>query len=254
MSKNAGSVKKRIDLLLVERGLAPNQQRAQAMVMAGEVFTNGQMIPKPGMSINQDAILELVEQSPFVSRGGTKLDYALEQFDLKVSGYVAADIGASTGGFTDCLLKHGVELVYAIDVGKGQLDWKLRQDKRVIVMENLNARYPIELQRDIDLVTIDVSFISVEKIIPSAVNLLKESGFLIVLIKPQFEALKNEVGKGGVIRDPEIHARVLGRFLAWVNENNFLLTGLTNSPIQGASGNREFFVLLKKARIDSELT
>ena len=175
-----------------------------------------------------------------------------KQFRLDVSGKIAADIGASTGGFTDCLLKHGVKLVYAIDVGKGQLDWKLRRDSRVVVLENVNARYPIDLPQKVDLATIDVSFISVEKVIPSAVKVLKEEGYLVVLIKPQFEALRREVGKGGVIRDPEIHARVLGRFLAWANAHDFRLNGLLASPIEGASGNHEFFVLLKKTVISPE--
>ena len=246
MRKKTGSGKQRVDLLLVERGLAISQEKAQAMIMAGEVSANGRVIPKPGISISRDVILELAEPSPFVSRGGIKLDYALKQFVLDVSGNIAADIGASTGGFTDCLLKHGVKLVYAIDVGKGQLDWKLRQDNRVTVMENVNARYPIDLLENVDLVTIDVSFISIEKVIPSAAKVLKQNGYILVLIKPQFEALKYEVGKGGVIRDPETHAHVLGRFLAWVNENDFRLAGLIASPIEGASGNREFFMLLVK--------
>jgi 23S rRNA (cytidine1920-2'-O)/16S rRNA (cytidine1409-2'-O)-methyltransferase len=252
MPKMVSSIKQRIDILLVERGLADSLEKAQAIVMAGKVTANGQLITKPGMSINRDMVLELTKQAPFVSRGGIKLNHAIEEFGLNVSGKIAADIGASTGGFTDCLLKHGVKLVYAIDVGKGQLDWRLRQDPRVVVLEDINARYPIDLPKKIDLVTIDVSFISVEKVIPSAVALLREDGYLVVLIKPQFEALKREVGKGGIIKNPEVHARVLGRFLTWAIAHDYRLKGLLASPIEGASGNHEFFVLLKRSIISPE--
>jgi 23S rRNA (cytidine1920-2'-O)/16S rRNA (cytidine1409-2'-O)-methyltransferase len=252
MPKMVSSIKQRIDILLVERGLADSLEKAQAIVMAGKVTANGQLITKPGMSINRDMVLELTKQAPFVSRGGIKLNHAIEEFGLNVSGKIAADIGASTGGFTDCLLKHGVKLVYAIDVGKGQLDWRLRQDPRVVVLEDINARYPIDLPKKIDLVTIDVSFISVEKVIPSAAALLREDGYLVVLIKPQFEALKREVSKGGIIKNPEIHAQVLGRFLTWAIAHDYQLNGLLASPIEGASGNREFFILLKRSIIIPE--
>jgi 23S rRNA (cytidine1920-2'-O)/16S rRNA (cytidine1409-2'-O)-methyltransferase len=252
MPKMVSSIKQRIDILLVERGLADSLEKAQAIVMAGKVTANGQLITKPGMSINRDMVLELIKQAPFVSRGGIKLNHAIEEFGLNVSGKIAADIGASTGGFTDCLLKHGVKLVYAIDVGKGQLDWRLRQDPRVVVLEDINARYPIDLPKKIDLVTIDVSFISVEKVIPSAAALLREDGYLVVLIKPQFEALKREVSKGGIIKNPEIHAQVLGRFLTWAIAHDYQLNGLLASPIEGASGNREFFILLKRSIIIPE--
>ncbi|MBI2849900.1 MAG: TlyA family RNA methyltransferase [Chloroflexi bacterium] len=240
-------VKRRIDSLLVERGLAESRAKAQALIMAGEVSVDGKPVTKPGTLVAEGANITIAEPPPFVSRGGLKLDYALDQFQIDVSGKVAADIGASTGGFTDCLLKRDASRVYAIDVGYGQLDYRLRRDPRVVVMERVNARYPITLPEKVDLATIDVSFISVEKIIPSVAQTIKEGGYLVVLIKPQFEARREEVGKGGVIKQPEIHALVLGRFIAWATGHGFRLKGLVTSPILGASGNREFFVLLKLA-------
>jgi len=164
---------------------------------------------------------------------------------MDVSGAVAVDIGASTGGFTDCLLQRGASKVYAIDVGYGQLDYRLRKDKKVVVMERTNARYPISLQEKVDLATIDLSFISVTKVIPAVTELLKDDGVLLVLIKPQFEAKREEVGRGGIIKDPQLHARVLGRFIKWVTTQNLRLRGLTASLILGASGNQEFFIMLK---------
>ncbi len=237
--------KRRIDSLLVERGLVGSQAKAQALIMAGEVMVAGKATIKPGTLVPEEAVITILEPPPFVSRGGSKLEYALGQFQLDVSSRVVADIGASTGGFTDCLLKRGASRVYAIDVGYGQLDYRLRQEPRVVVMERVNARYPISLPEKIDLATIDVSFISVEKVIPSVAKLLKDSGYLIVLIKPQFEAKREEVGKGGVIKEPIVHARVLGRFIAWIIDHRFRLGGLVASPILGDAGNKEFFVLLR---------
>jgi len=213
--------------------------------MAGEVMVDGKAVTKSGTLIAEEAAITMFEPPPFVSRGGLKLDYALDRFQLDVSSKVVADVGASTGGFTDCLLKRGASRVYAIDVGRGQLDYRLRRDSRVVVLEGVNARYPITLPEKVDLATMDVSFISVEKVIPSVAQLLKDSGYLLVLIKPQFEARRHEVGKGGVIKKPIVHARVLGRFITWMIEHNFRLGGLVASPILGASGNKEFFVLLK---------
>jgi len=236
-------VKKRIDSLMVERELVESRAKAQALVMAGEVTVGGKAVTKSGTLVAEEAVITIAEPPPFVGRGGLKLDY--DRFQLDVSSRVVADVGASTGGFTDCLLKRGASRVYAIDVGYGQLDYRLRQDSRVVVMERLNARYPITLPEKVDLATIDVSFISVEKVIPSIAQLVKESGYLLVLIKPQFEARREEVGKGGVIKQPAVHARVLGRFIAWVIEHGFRLGGLIASPILGASGNKEFFVLVK---------
>ena len=237
--------KQRIDSLMVVRGLVASRAKAQALIMAGEVVVVGKEIIKPGTLVSEEAVINILEPPPFVSRGGIKLVHALDQFQIDVSAKVAADIGASTGGFTDCLLQHGAKRVYAIDVGYGQLDYRLRRDSRVVVMERVNARYPISLPEQIDLATMDLSFISVKKVIPSIAELLKEDGYLLVLIKPQFEAKKSEVGRGGVIKEPEVHAVVLGRFITWVVEHNFRLKGLVESPIRGSSGNREFFVLLK---------
>ena len=237
--------KQRIDSLVVEKGLAENRTKAQALIMAGKVLVAGRAAVKPGTMVPEEVEIAILEPPPFVSRGGIKLESALNRFNLDVSGKVAADIGASTGGFTDCLLKYGASRVYAIDVGYGQLDYRLRQDSRVVVMERVNARYPIPLPEKVDLATMDISFISVEKVIPSAVELIKEEGRLLVLIKPQFEAKRGQVGKGGVVKDPLVHAKVLGRFIIWAVEHGLRLKGLIASPILGASGNREFFVLLK---------
>ncbi len=237
--------KQRIDSLLVERGLVESRTKAQALIMAGEVLVAGKSVIKPGTPVKEEAAITILEPPPFVGRGGIKLDYALDQFQIDVSSKIIADIGASTGGFTDCLLQRGASRVYAIDVGYGQLDYRLRQNQRVVVMERVNARYPVTLPEKVDLVTIDLSFISVEKVIPSVAKLLKSSGYLIVLIKPQFEAKRGEVGKGGVIKQSIVHARVLGRFISWLTEHSFRLEGVVASPIQGASGNKEFFALLR---------
>jgi len=230
---------------MVEKRLVESRARAQALLMAGKVAVEEKTITKPGTLIREEAVITILEPPPFVGRGGIKLEYALDQFQLDVSGMVVADIGASTGGFTDCLLQRGAGRVYAVDVGYGQLDYRLRQDSRVVVMERTNARYPIPLPEKVDLATIDLSFISVKKVIPSVAKLLKDNGSMLVLIKPQFEARRGEVGKGGVIKEPELHATVLGRFIAWVVEHSFRLKGLVASPILGSSGNKEFFVLLK---------
>ena len=236
--------RQRIDTLLVERGLVESRTKAQSLVMAGLVLVEGQAAIKPGTLVSREAEINMLEKPPFVSRGGVKLEYALEQFHLDVSGKVAADIGASTGGFTDCLLKRGATRVYAVDVGYGQLDYGLRNDPRVVVMERVNARYPLNLPEKIDVATFDLSFISVEKVIPSVAKLLKDNSYMIVLIKPQFESQRSEVGRGGIVKDPLVHARVLGRFVTWAVENDFRFKGLVASPITGASGNREFFALL----------
>jgi len=229
----------------VERGLVESRTKAQALIMAGEVLVGGNAVVKPGTLVDERAAITILEPPPFVGRGGVKLDYALDQFHLDVSSKVVADIGASTGGFTDCLLKRGARRVYAIDVGYGQLDYRLRQDSRVVVMERVNARYPVPLPEKVDLTTLDLSFISVEKVLPSVAKLLKDDGYIIVLIKPQFEARREEVSRGGVVKEPLVHARVLGRFIAWMIEHKYRLWGLVASPIYGASGNKEFFLLLK---------
>jgi len=239
--------KQRIDSLMVARGLVASRAKAQALIMAGEVAAAGKTIVKPGTLVKAEETITVREPPPFVGRGGIKLECALDQFQIDVSNSVVVDIGASTGGFTDCLLQRRASRVYAVDVGYGQLDYGLRQDSRVVVMDRVNARYPVTLPEKIDMATVDVSFISVKKVIPSVARLIKDDGYLLMLIKPQFEAIREEVGKGGVIKDPLVHATVLGRFIAWLGEQGFRLKGLVASPILGASGNKEFFVLLKLA-------
>ena len=236
--------KRRVDSLMVDRGLAESRARAQALIMGGKVTVEGKAAIKPGTLVADGAVINVAEPPRFVGRGGLKLEHALDVFQLDVSGEVAADIGASTGGFTDCLLQRGAKRVYALDVGYGQLDYRLRQDERVVVMDRVNARYPLGLPEKAELAVMDVSFISLEKVIPSVVQILHDNGFIVALLKPQFEARREEVGRGGVIKQPLIHARVVGRFIAWMVENGLRLRGLVASPILGASGNREFFVLL----------
>jgi 23S rRNA (cytidine1920-2'-O)/16S rRNA (cytidine1409-2'-O)-methyltransferase len=237
--------KRRIDSLLVDKGLVESRAKAQALIMVGRVVVEEKAVIKPGTLVDEEAAIDILQPPPFVGRGGIKLDYALDRFKLDVSSKVVADIGASTGGFTDCLLQHGASRVYAIDVGYGQLDYRLRRDPRVIVMERVNARYPVSLPEKVDLATIDLSFISVEKVIPSVSQLLNDDGYLLVLLKPQFEAKRNEVGKGGVVRKPIVHARVLGRFVAWLTGRRLRLGGVIASPILGTEGNMEFFFLLR---------
>jgi 23S rRNA (cytidine1920-2'-O)/16S rRNA (cytidine1409-2'-O)-methyltransferase len=237
--------KQRIDLLMVEKGLADTKEKAAAMLMAGEVTVAGKPVTKAGMLVASDAEISVAVPPPFVGRGGLKLECALDSFNIDVAGLVALDIGASTGGFTDCLLQRGASRVYAVDVGKNQLDYKLRRDPRVVSMEGVNAREPLNLPEQPDIAVMDVSFISVEKVIPMVSQSLKSGSPIVVLIKPQFEARRDEVGKGGIIRDPQIHALVLGRFIAWAIANGFRLGGLVPSPVTGASGNREFLVLLR---------
>jgi len=237
--------KQRLDSLLVARGLAVNRSKAQAMIMAGEVTVNGSLLTKAGYLISEDAEISLKEKLPYVSRGGLKLQHALKEFGIDVSGLDCLDVGASTGGFTDCLLQNAAERVYALDVGHGQIDYRLRQDDRVIVIEKVNAHYPFDLPGKVSLATVDVSFISVTSVIPNILPHLKADGELVVLFKPQFEADRKEVGKGGVIRDPEVHARCIGRFITWMNGNSWSLLNLTSSPISGADGNIEFLMHMR---------
>ncbi len=234
----------RLDNLLVERGLAESRAKAQALIMAGDVSVGGNTATKAGLLLDESVEVAIVETPPFVGRGGIKLDYALNEFGLDILGRVVVDIGASSGGFTDCLLKRGASRVYAVDVGYGQLNHRLQRDERVVVMDRVNARFPFSLPEKVDLATIDVSFISVAKVIPAVAKQLKDRGYLLVLLKPQFEAKKCEVGKGGVVRELQVQARVLGRFITWFTGRGFRLGGLVASPILGASGNKEFFILL----------
>jgi 23S rRNA (cytidine1920-2'-O)/16S rRNA (cytidine1409-2'-O)-methyltransferase len=245
----------RLDQALVERGLCDSREKAKRAVMAGVVKVNDQPAHKPSDSIKPDDRLTLTAPEKFVSRGGHKLEHALQHFGIEVRDFMAADFGASTGGFTDCLLQHGAEKVYAIDVGQGQLAWKLRRDRRVVVMEKTNARelspksFPASFAL-VDLVVIDCSFISLRKLLPAAVGLLKPGGRIIALIKPQFEAGKAEADKGeGVITDPAVHERVLRELEEFVTGLPTLRwSDVTESPLLGPAGNKEFLVLIEKNR------
>lgn len=234
--------KKRLDVTLHERGLAPSREKARAMIMAGEVTVAGQLADKPGMRVSTDASIILKARPRFVSRGGEKLAGALEAFRFDVSGRICADVGASTGGFTDCLLQAGAAKVYAIDVGYGQLDYTLRQDTRVVVMERTNARYVETLPEFIDLAVIDASFISLRLLLPAVRRWLAPQADIVALIKPQFEAGKQDVGKGGVVRDANIHRRVLTEILAFMQAEGLALFDLVASPLKGPAGNIEFLV------------
>ena len=242
--------RERIDKLLVDRGLADSRTRAQALVMAGAVLVDEQLIHKPSELFSHDANIRIKENATqrYVSRGGIKLEAALSQFGVDVTGLVCLDIGASTGGFTDCLLQHGAKRVVALDVGHNQLDWKIRNDPRVDVREEVNARHlaPNDFEEKFDLVTIDVSFISLTKIVPAVVPLLKESGHIIALIKPQFEVGKGEVGKGGIVKDPLQHQRVIVTVNAAADALGLKRVGVIESPIKGADGNVEFLALYKR--------
>ncbi|MGM9589557.1 MAG: TlyA family RNA methyltransferase [Faecousia sp.] len=236
-------VKKRLDVLLTEQGYADTRSKAQAIIMSGQVYVNGQKADKPGVSYEETVELEVRGAvCPYVSRGGLKLEKALRDFGVKPEGFVCSDSGASTGGFTDCLLQQGAKKVYAIDVGYGQLDWKIRSDPRVVVMERTNIRYVTadQLGEPLDLSVIDVSFISLKIVLPAIKELLKPTGQVLCLIKPQFEAGKEKVGKKGVVRDKETHKEVLDHFVSLARELNFTILGLTFSPVKGPEGNIEF--------------
>jgi len=245
--------KERLDVLLHRRGLAESRELARGLIMAGEVTVDGQMVDKPGKRIALDAVVRMQEQPRYVSRGGQKLEAALHAFSVDVASLVAADIGASTGGFTDCLLQHGAAKVYAIDVGYGQLAWSLRHDHRVIVLERVNARYLSALPEPVDLATVDVSFISLKLVLPAIVPLLVDQGQIIPLIKPQFEAGRQQVGSGGVVRDQAVHRQVLTEILRWATEQGLAVSGLIPSPLRGPAGNVEFLALLLKGSSDAEV-
>ncbi len=241
--------KERLDKLLVQKGLCESRQKAQALIMAGQVYVNGQRVDKAGTKVPVEAEIQIKgEACPFVSRGGLKLKKALEVFPLRVEGLVCADIGASTGGFTDCLLQHGAAKVFAIDVGHGQLHWRLRNDPRVVVMEGVNARYlrPEDLPEPVDLATIDVSFISLTKVLPAVKELVKPGGHIVALIKPQFEVGPRQVGKGGVVRDPRLHEQVVEEIKQFAQGLGLTVLGTTESPILGPAGNKEFLIFLAR--------
>lgn len=235
----------RLDLLLVDRGLAPSRERARALILAGQVRVNGQAMTKAGTLVAQDAEITLtVPDHPYVGRGGVKLAHALDVFGIDVRGRLALDVGASTGGFTDVLLRRGAVSVIALDVGHGQLDWTLRTDPRVIVREHVNARALTreDVPHNVDIVTIDVSFISLRHILPALPSVLAPGAVVVALVKPQFEAGRAEVGRGGLVTDPAVHKAVLERVIEDARRLGFGVIGQTGSPITGATGNQEFFV------------
>lgn len=242
------SEKKRLDMLLVERGLQESRQKAQATIMSGLVFVKGQRADKPGTAYPSDAEIEVRGNAlAYVSRGGLKLEKAMSVFPIDLNGTVCGDIGASTGGFTDCMLQNGAVKVYAVDVGYGQLAWKLRSDARVVCLERTNARYLTHEQvpDELDFASVDVSFISLKLILPVLRGLLKQSGRAVCLVKPQFEAGREKVGKKGVVRDPAVHQEVLEHFLIHAKESDFTVIGLTYSPIRGPEGNIEYLGFLQ---------
>src|SRR5437660_3418233 len=244
------AAKRRADQLLVDQGLAESRAKAQALILAGLVSAGGRRVDKPGTALAEDTELALAGRDhPWVSRGGIKLAFALDHFALDPSGTIALDIGASTGGFTDVLLTKGAARVHAVDVGRGQLAWKLRQDPRVVVHEGTNARYlsHAEIPEPIDLVTCDASFIGLATVLPAPLALTAEHAALVALIKPQFEAGPKEVGKGGVVRDPAVHRAVCERIAAWLGaQPGWRVLGITESPITGPAGNREFLIYARR--------
>jgi len=252
LQKGSGKpLKDRLDVILFNKGLFQSRERAKAAIMAGIVYVDGQRVDKAGTAVNDFQEFFIKENlCPYVSRGGLKLEKALESFDFSLEGVTAVDIGASTGGFTDCMLKKGAKKVFAIDVGYGQLDYKLRIDPRVVNMEKINIRYldTETIDKDVDFISIDVSFISLKLVFPIAANLLNEKGSLVCLVKPQFEAGREQVGKKGIIRDINVHREVISNVIAYAESNGLYPNGLTFSPVTGAKGNIEYLLFLKKNR------
>ena len=239
--------KKRVDVLLVERGLAETRQKAQALIMAGQVYSGERRCDKAGLTLEEAAPLEVRGQLRYVSRGGLKLEKAMQSFPITLTDQIAADIGASTGGFTDCMLQNGAKKVYAVDVGYGQLAWSIRNDPRVVCLERTNARYLTtqQIPEPLDFASIDVSFISLGLILPALRPLMAAEGQIAALVKPQFEAGKDKVGKKGVVRDPAVHLEVLEQFLVHAREADFSVRGLDFSPIRGPEGNIEYLGFLQ---------
>lgn len=250
-------MKDRLDVLLVKRGLAESREKAKAVIMSGIVYVDGQKEDKAGQTFADTANIEVRGSTlKYVSRGGLKLEKAMECFDVSVKDKVCMDIGASSGGFTDCMLQNGAKKVYAVDVGHGQLAWKLRNDTRVVVMEKTNIRYvkPEDIGESIDFASIDVSFISLSKVLPAAYNLLGECGEIVALIKPQFEAGREKVGKKGVVREKSTHIEVIQNCFAYAKENGFFVRELEFSPVKGPEGNIEYlYHLVKSGDIDSDI-
>lgn len=246
MTATAGhKTKERIDSVLVERGLLDSRQRARAALLAGEVHVDGTLVTKPGALVVPSADIKVTQRPKYVSRGGDKLAHALDTFGLDVAGLVCLDAGASTGGFSDCLLQRDARKVYAIDVGYGVLDYRLRTDARVVVMERTNVRGLAPLPDVCDLAVIDVAFIGLEKVLPAVLRSLRPGGDIVALLKPQFQGRRDEVGKNGVVKDPLVHAAIIGRLIAWCADQELRLLGLTTSPLLGPAGNREFFLHLR---------
>lgn len=242
-------MKERLDVLLVKRNLAASREKAKAIIMSGIVYVDGQKEDKAGTTFPEEAMIEVRGHTlPYVSRGGLKLEKAIKNFDVNVEGKVCTDVGSSTGGFTDCMLQNGAVKVFAIDVGRGQLDWKLRQDPRVVCMEKTNIRYvtPEDIDDALDFASVDVSFISLTKILEPARNLLKDGGQMVCLIKPQFEAGREKVGKKGVVRDKAVHLEVVERIVTFALEHGFSVHHLSYSPIKGPEGNIEYLVHIEK--------
>lgn len=249
-------MKKRLDLILIDRGLFPSREQARTAIMTGRVLVKGEKQTKAGTAVDVEAKIEITGQDkPFVSRGGLKLDKAVKEYGLDLQDKIVIDIGASTGGFTDCALQNGAVKVYAVDVGYGQLAWSLRQDERVVVLEKTNARYLTEEQipEKADLITTDASFISLKKLIPHLIAFLKDDGLFVVLIKPQFEAGREKVGKKGVVRDPQTHVEVITDLLLFFAAQELTVRELTYSPIRGPEGNREYLAVLAKGRAEPDI-
>ncbi|MCR4673852.1 MAG: TlyA family RNA methyltransferase [Lachnospiraceae bacterium] len=244
--------KERLDVLLVNKGLAPSREKAKALIMAGQVFVDNEREDKAGSTFPLTANIEIHgETLKYVSRGGLKLEKAMAEFPITLDGKICMDIGASTGGFTDCMLQNNAKKVYAVDVGYGQFAWKLRQDERVVCMEKTNIRYVTldDIDDVLDFASVDVSFISLSKVLPAAAGLLKEGGEMVCLIKPQFEAGREKVGKKGVVRDPKVHLEVIENVLSFATDNGFSVLGLSFSPVKGPEGNIEYLVHLRKTAI-----
>jgi 23S rRNA (cytidine1920-2'-O)/16S rRNA (cytidine1409-2'-O)-methyltransferase len=248
--------KSRADQLLVDRGLAESRSRAQALILAGLVYAGGRKLEKAGQPLAEDTALEVRgKDHPWVSRGGIKLAHGLDQFGWEVTGAVALDVGSSTGGFTDVLLQRGAAKVFAVDVGTNQLAWRLRQDPRVVVHEKTNARYLTDaiVTEPVDIIVCDASFIALTKVLDTALDLAKPGGRLLALVKPQFEAERGEIGKGGVVRDAAVHARVCAQVAAWLDGRGWRVAGIVQSPITGPEGNIEFLIGAEKAQVAETL-
>lgn len=238
--------KKRLDAILVERAITTTLDHAMKIILAGEVRVEDSIITHPGTYVTEKAVISLLPKNKYVSRGGIKLEGALEHFGLDLDQTVTADIGSSTGGFTDCLLQNGVQRVYSIDVGYGQIAYRLRTDPKVIMLERTNARYHIPIPEKLDLATIDVSFISLTLVLPNILQHLHTNGHIVALIKPQFEAPRNEVGKGGIVRVPQTHSNVIGKIAIWGIRNGLRVRNINQSTLEGQKGNKEFFILFQK--------